>query len=196
MKSLKIGISVLLMCLAQTAFAAEDIEIGCLRGDCITGYGILVEETDRGLTHYRGEFREGKYHGNGRLEFLDAGEVYKGDWMLGKRHGRGTLWDKENNVYIGAWRNDRRNGRGTQAYSVDGWREDRNTETWLIKNTENYSGDFVNDIFSGQGTYRWADGTQYVGGWAANKKNGKGYFDFGTGIRSERIFEYDVQVDF
>jgi len=185
--------------------AADDPEIGCLRGDCINGYGILVQETEEGLTHYRGEFRDGQYHGDGRLEYLDLERVYKGDWLVGMRHGRGTLSERSVNwspvnriydVYISNWRNDRRHGQGTQAFNIENWREDRNTENWLVRNTENYTGDFVRGVFSGEGTYRWDDGTKYTGGWAANKKHGRGYFDFGTGIRSERIFEYDVQVDF
>jgi len=198
-------LSVLVLICSCTAFAAEDDEIGCLRGDCITGYGILVQETERGLTRYRGEFREGQYHGNGRLEYLDGGEIYKGNWMLGKKQGRGIMWNRSagwsslNNiydVYIGNWRNNRRNGQGTQAFMVRDWVEDRNSEIWLIDNTENYSGEFRNDNFNGEGTYRWTDGTTYTGGWVAGKKHGRGYFEFGTGIKSERIFEFDVQVDF
>ena len=112
---------------------------------------------------------------------------------------RSAFWSSTNNIYdiyIGNWRNDRRNGLGTQAFMIQDWVEDRNSETWLINNTENYTGELVNDIFNGDGTYRWADGTKYTGGWAAGKKHGRGYYDFGTGIRSERIFEFDVQVDF
>ena len=154
-------------------FGELEIEIGCQRGDCISGYGVLVEETERGLTRYRGEFREGEYHGSGRLEYLDEDRVYKGDWMLGNKHGRGTMWERSLNwsavnriydVYIGQWRNDMRHGEGTQAFNVRDWREDRNTERWLIANEENYTGDFVRGVFSGEGTYRWADGTSYTGG--------------------------------
>lgn len=204
-KMVKIVLLVIPIIFSWSAYSAEEDEIGCLRGDCISDYGILVEETERGLTRYRGEFREGQYHGSGRLEYLNGGEIYKGNWRTGKKQGRGILWSRSlswsstNNIYdiyIGNWNNDRRNGQGTQAFMVLEWVEDRNSETWLINNTENYSGRFLNDIFTGQGTYRWADGTKYTGGWAASKKHGRGYFDFGSGIRSERIFEFDVQVDF
>jgi len=190
---------------AATAYTANEDEIGCLRGGCISDYGILVEETERGMTRYRGEFLQGQYHGSGRLEYLDGGEIYKGNWVRGKKRGRGIMWSRSafwsstNNIYdiyIGNWRNDRRNGLGTQAFMIQDWVEDRNSETWLINNTENYTGELVNDIFNGVGTYRWADGTKYTGGWAAGKKHGRGYYDFGTGIRSGRIFEFDVQVDF
>ncbi|PCJ42953.1 MAG: hypothetical protein COA71_04030 [SAR86 cluster bacterium] len=187
------------------AYAADEDEIGCLRGDCISDYGILVEETERGLTRYRGAFLEGQYHGSGRLEYLEGSEIYKGNWVRGERQGRGIMWNHSANwsrssniydIYIGNWEHNRRNGLGTQTFMLLDWVEDRNTESWLINNTENYSGNFRNDIFTGQGTYRWADGAKYVGGWAAGKKHGSGYFDFASGLRSNRIFEFDVQVDF
>ena len=187
------------------AYAADEDEVGCHRGDCISDYGILVVETEGGLTRYRGEFLRGQYQGSGRIEYLGGGEIYKGNWMLGKKQGRGILWNRSvgwssiNNiydVYIGNWRNDRRNGFGTQAFMIQDWVEDRNSENWLIDNAENYSGEFLNDIFTGTGTYRWADGSTYTGGWVAGKKHGRGYYEFGTGMRSERIFEFDLQVDF
>ena len=188
-----------------TAYAADEDEVGCHRGDCISGYGILVVETERGLTRYRGDFLQGQYQGSGRIEYLGGGEIYKGNWVRGKKQGRGILWSRSvgwssiNNIYdiyIGNWRNDRRNDFGTQAFMIQDWVEDRNSENWLIDNAENYSGEFLNDIFTGQGTYRWTDGATYTGSWAAGKKHGRGYYEFGTGMRSKRIFEFDVQVDF
>lgn len=180
--------------LAPVLQAANDVELGCISGDCTTGKGTLVEETERGLRTYRGDFVDGKFHGYGRLSFDDEGEFYKGRFMLGKKWGRGTLWDKEGNIYIGEWRNDRRNGTGMQAFKVKNLQEDRYTETWLKENTENYYGEFKNDVFYGQGTYRWDDGTLYVGPWAANKKHGKGYFDYGTGYKAWRNFEFDKRI--
>ena len=204
-KILKIIFLLLPLFFSWAAYAADEDEIGCHRGDCISGYGILVAETERGLTRYRGEFRQGEYHGSGRIEYLGGGEIYKGRWMMGEKQGRGILWSRSVNwrstnntydVYIGNWLNDRRNGVGTQAFMILDWVEDRNSENWLINNTENYTVGFLNDIFTGEGTYRWADGSTYTGGWAAGKKHGRGYYQFGTGKRSERIFEFDVQVDF
>jgi len=77
---------------------------------------------------------------------------------------------------------------------VQGWKEDRYTENWLKENSENYYGQFKNDVFYGEGTYRWEDGTKYVGQWAANKKHGKGYFDHGTGHKAWRNFEFDKRI--
>jgi len=179
--------------LAPLVQAASD-ELGCISGECETGKGTLVEETGRGLRTYRGDFVDGKFHGFGRLTYNDEGEHYKGRFMIGKKWGRGTLWDSDGNIYMGEWRNDRRNGTGLQAFNVEDWKEDRYTENWLKENTENYFGEFKNDVFYGEGTYRWEDGTLYVGHWAANKKHGKGYFDHGTGHKAWRNFEFDKRV--
>ncbi len=179
---------------ASAQVSSRPEELGCVSGDCVTGKGTLVEETERGLRSYRGDFLNGEFHGYGRLTYFDEGEYYKGRFLNGKKHGRGTLWDKEGNVYMGEWRNDRRNGMGVQAFKVADWSEDKYTETWLRENTENYYGEFQNDVFYGEGTYRWADGTKYVGSWAANKKHGRGYFDHGTGLKAWRTFEFDERV--
>lgn len=178
----------------QAAMAANSEEVGCIRGDCENGEGTLVQDTAQGRTIYRGHFKNGQYHGFGRLTWEDLGTIYKGYWEEGKRDGRGTYWDRDNNVYIGEWKNDRRNGQGSQFFAVEGWREDRYTENWLRDNTENYTGEFKNDVFYGQGTYRWKDGTKYVGGWAANKKHGDGHFDYGNGHIARKKYELDERV--
>jgi len=179
---------------AVSAEAAKNDELGCISGDCVNGNGTLVEETQRGLRTYRGDFVNGKFHGFGRLTFNDEGEIYEGRFMIGKKHGRGTLWNDEGDVYMGNWRNDRRNGMGMLAFHVENYREGRFTENTLKNTTENYSGEFKNDVFYGEGTYRWEDGTLYVGKWAANKKHGRGYFDYGTGHKAWRTFEFDKRI--
>jgi hypothetical protein len=179
---------------AGLTFAIEDDELGCIIGNCENGRGTLVSITDHGETHYAGNFTNGQHHGYGVLTYVDEGTVYKGNWVLGKKNGRGILWDRDKNVYMGQWRNDRRNGTGSQFFTVTDWVEDEHGEEWLKDNTENYTGGFKNDVFFGQGTYRWADGTRYVGAWVANKKHGEGYFDFGNNIRSYRKFEFDVKI--
>ena len=190
----KLQFLALLLLFAPLLQAASRDEVGCITGDCANGKGTLVEETERGLRTYRGDFIDGKFHGFGRLTYEDEREHYKGRFMSGKKWGRGTLWDRNGNIYMGEWRNDRRNGSGLQAFKVQGWKEDRYTENWLKENSENYHGQFKNDVFYGEGTYRWEDGTKYVGQWAANKKHGKGYFDHGTGHKAWRNFEFDKRI--
>jgi hypothetical protein len=195
MKVLFNMLALVLLCAAgSAAMAAVGDELGCLVGDCENGVGTLVAKTDKGLLRYRGAFVNGKYHGFGILELIDERITYKGNFLAGLRNGRGTQWDRDSNVYIGLWRNDRRNGQGLQAYKVQGWSEDKYTENWLAANTENYQGGFLNDNFDGQGAYRWADGVTYTGGWAANKKHGRGTFLYPSGNRTDRIFNFDVRV--
>lgn len=182
------------MSLASLSFAIEEDELGCIIGDCVNGRGTLVSITDHGETRYAGNFAEGKYNGYGRLNYVEENTFYKGQWVMGKKHGRGTFWDKEKNVYVGEWRNDRRYGQGSQFFKVADWVEDKHSEAWLMEHTENYTGGFQNDVFFGEGTYRWADGTKYVGGWVASKRHGDGYLDYGNGVRSFRKYKFDVVV--
>lgn len=179
---------------AGKAVAAVGDNLGCLSGDCENGHGLLVVKDERGLVRYTGKFIDGKYHGFGKLELLDQGRTYKGNFMLGMRHGRGSQWDREGSVYIGMWRNDKRNGQGLQAYRVQDWTEDKHTEHWLSVNTENYQGGFRNNVFDGEGTYRWADGITYTGGWAGEKKHGRGYFLYPGGLRSDRNYHFNELV--
>ena len=65
---------------------------------------------------------------------------------------------------------------------------------FIKKKIKHYSGEFKNDVFYGDGTYRWEDGTLYVGKWAANKKHGRGYFNHGTGHKAYRNFNFDERV--
>jgi len=194
MKSIPALFAVLLSLAAAPSFAAVGDELGCLAGNCENGVGTLVEETPQGLQRYRGDFVDGKFHGFGKLELLGRKITYKGNFRSGMKWGRGTEWDAENTVYIGQWKNNRRNGQGLQAFRVKDWKEDKYTENWLSTNTENYQGTFLNDNFDGQGTYRWPDGVRYTGGWAANKKHGRGHFLYPSGNRTDRIFEFDERV--
>jgi len=183
-----------LACLSVPVWSAVGDELGCVSGNCEKGVGTFVEETPDGLRRYQGEFDNGKFHGFGKLELLDKKITYKGNFQNGLKSGRGTEWDRENSVYVGQWRNNRRNGTGVQAFRVEDWKEDKYTENWLSRNAENFQGTFRNDNFDGTGTYRWPDGVTYTGGWAANKKHGRGYFLYPTGLRSDRIFEFDERV--
>jgi hypothetical protein len=43
---------------------------------------------------------------------------------------------------------------------------------------ESYEGDFVENLFHGQGTYIYKNGDIYDGIWANNKKNGAGTYEY------------------
>lgn len=165
----------------------------CVRGDCVNGRGTLELRTQWGKGSYVGEFSEGEFHGYGRLEvpisFLEN-EVYVGNWVEGKREGRGKHWNGEGNLYIGQWESDRRHGQGSYFFKLSEWDENAHTEFWLKENTENYTGEFVNGHYQGQGTYRWSDGRKYVGGFFASEKHGHGTFYYATGTARPQYWEY------
>ena len=138
-------------------------------------------------------FKDGKYHGNGKLEEMltvTARAYYDGNWDMGIRSGRGTYWNGEGNLYIGQWRNDKREGQGSYFFGVKDWTPNKYSEFWLSENVENYTGGFQNDLYQGNGTYRWPDGQRYVGEFFANDKHGPGTFYYSTGSIRPQVWEY------
>lgn len=64
--------------------------------------------------HYLGEFANGEFHGQGRLERSIGNGVkilYEGGFYFGKRHGYGSL-DDQNTIYRGAWKHGLKHGIG------------------------------------------------------------------------------------
>ena len=165
----------------------------CTTGDCTEGYGVLVIKTNFGENVYRGNFKEGSYHGYGKLtEMVSRHQraYYDGNWDMGIRSGRGTYWNGKSELYIGEWKDDKRHGRGSYFYGLTDWSENRYSEAWLSENVENYTGEFMTDFYHGQGTYRWPDGQKYVGGFFANKKHGPGTFYYPRGTQRPQMWEY------
>lgn len=165
----------------------------CVQGDCENGSGVLELSTAFGKGRYEGQFVDGKFDGYGRLEVPVsniARSTYLGNWEQGKRSGRGTYWSGTGNLYIGQWRDDKREGIGTYVVNLPRWTDNLYTEYWLKENTENYSGEFVNDHYHGEGTYRWANGSKFVGGFFADKKHGRGTFYYETGTARPQVWEY------
>lgn len=181
---------------AQLAVAPQEIrELSrqCIYGDCVNGMGTLEITTSMGVNTYRGNFKDGKYHGYGKLEEMVSRTeraYYDGNWDAGIRSGRGTYWNGKGNLYIGEWKNDRRHGRGSYFFGVKDWTENKYSEYWLSENVENYTGEFVNDLYQGHGTYRWPDGQKYVGEFFANDKHGPGTFHYPRGSVRQQVWEY------
>jgi len=67
---------------------------------------------------YVGEFKSGKYHGQG-THTMSNGAKYIGEFNSGKYHGQGTHIWANGARYVGEWRDDLRNGQGIE-YLADG----------------------------------------------------------------------------
>ena len=177
----------------QTTPAIREISRSCTYGDCQNGYGTLEITTSVGKDLYRGNFKDGMYHGNGKLEQMltvTTRAYYDGNWDMGIRSGRGTFWNGTGDLYIGQWRNNRRHGQGSYFFGVKDWTPNKYSEFWLSENVENYTGGFQNDLYHGRGTYRWPDGQRYVGEFFANDKHGPGTFYYPSGTIRPQVWEY------
>jgi len=72
-------------------------------------YGVVVLSTGK----YEGRIKNGKFHGDGRLETDDL--VYEGTFVNGKCHGDGILWTVKNGMrtrYEGEFHEGKRHGYG------------------------------------------------------------------------------------
>lgn len=178
---------------ASAQVLPEVRERTCVYGDCENGRGTLEMKVEFGTAVYRGEFRNGRFHGYGRVEVplsFTERSLYAGNWENDLRSGRGTYYDGKGSLYIGEWRNDKRHGRGSYFFGLKDWRENEHTEFWLSQNSENYTGQFVDDHYQGEGVYRWTDGSRYEGGFFASEKHGFGTYYYSTGTARQQLWDY------
>merc|ERR1712238_122380 len=89
------------------------------------GQGEMVYEEDRRV--FEGEWRHGRWHGNGRASFSNGdsyegeytfadGGQYDGSWKDGRYDGIGTCTWEDGRCYRGEWRNGMAHGQGTETY--------------------------------------------------------------------------------
>ncbi|SVD05664.1 uncharacterized protein METZ01_LOCUS358518, partial [marine metagenome] len=109
--------------LGQSLTGITDRE--CTYGNCIDGRGTLKLSSQWGKGEYMGNFKDGEFHGYGRLEvpisFIEE-EVYAGNWVKGLREGRGTHWNGKGKLYIGERGNNKRHGQGSYFFNLPEWR--------------------------------------------------------------------------
>lgn len=87
---------------------------------------------------YRGQFRAGKFHGIGRMEWRTKQGlvVYEGQYVNDLKHGNGRYCWPDGRVYDGEWSRGTRSGKATYVNSRGDrrtgiWSEDK-LERWLV----------------------------------------------------------------
>ena len=96
---------------------------------------------------YKGEFKEGKQHGQGILFNPNSGEViYDGNWEFGVKTGSGNYVYSPDQYYNGEWKNNQKSGNGF--FSFGGG---------------SYNGQWYRNKASGRGNLKLADGTEFKG---------------------------------
>tara|TARA_B100000787_G_scaffold87807_1_gene64853 strand:+ start:94 stop:726 length:633 start_codon:yes stop_codon:yes gene_type:complete len=99
-----LGIVVLNLLWCNTAFALPKCQ-----GEDISKWTICegVKTTSKG-SKYTGEFKNGKYHGQGSITNV-AGDKYVGGWKDGKFYGKGTLVYSNGDTKSGNWKDGKFN---------------------------------------------------------------------------------------
>ena len=137
---------------------------------------------------YVGEWKDGKYSGQGTYTFGHssewAGDKYVGEWKDDKYNGQGTYTfghssEWAGDKYVGEYKNGKRHGQGTFTFASG----------------NKYVGEWKDDKYNGQGTYTFASGNKYVGEWKDDKYNGQGTYTYADGTIESGIWEDDELLD-
>ncbi len=155
----------------KPAFSGLD----CVSGNCVDGTGQAKET---GGDIYTGEFKDGRFHGEGSLQFAKGGE-YTGlfrNGMVGG--GDGVLTMPNGDQYIGHWENGRMNGIGTGSW-VEG---------------DKYIGFWKDNQFDGAGVLSVKGGLEYIGQWKDGSPNGAGVLKIPGGGVYKGTFETQSEI--
>ncbi|XP_018420942.1 PREDICTED: radial spoke head 10 homolog B2-like [Nanorana parkeri] len=153
------------------------------------GKGLMYYDSEE-TSWYEGEWIHNDKEGWG-VQHFKSGNIYEGQWKNNKFHGLGKMsWINSNEEYMGQWENGIQNGHGTHTWflkRVPG-------SQYSLRNE--YAGSFVNGQRHGPGQYLYANGALYNGEWKHNKKHGMGKFVFKNGriyvgdFTNDQISEY------
>jgi len=128
----------------KRVMADGTIYIGQFKNGVFHGHGRLIFPDGR---RYEGEFREGRIEGYGEMSLAVGG--YKGEWKDGKFHGQGTLTRYDGSKLIGRWENNTWTGEGK----------------YVSPTGDVYVGGWKNGLFEGFGTLTHPDGRVERGRW-------------------------------
>ncbi len=163
---------------------AEEIQSGCLEGDCDGGQGIFAYPDG---SKYEGQFTAGKPDGWGTFTYTN-GDRYVGTFKNGLKNGKGTFFYADNTQATGEWREGEYLGNPQIEYGRVGCVEgdcEKGRGTYIYKDgVAKYIGTFSNGLPDGEGVIYYANGERYRGRWALGSFNGKGtlYMPDGTEV--------------
>mmetsp|Transcript_7257 Transcript_7257/g.14866 ORF Transcript_7257/g.14866 Transcript_7257/m.14866 type:complete len:725 (-) Transcript_7257:162-2336(-) len=159
----------------------------------------------------------GMPHGFGRLEYDKAGRWYEGDWRHGRWTGQGRLSNGDGDFYEGGLKSDHKHGGGVMKFAdgrifegeyingqmvegkmtyqdgstytggwVDGMRHGRGRCVFTDQSV--YEGEFREGEFFGFGKMSWSDGGWYEGEWYNGEMQG-----YGKEIRPDGSMRHEGQ---
>ena len=125
---------------------------------------------------YEGDFKDGKWHGNGTYCWPDGGK-YIGQFLNGLLHGEGVLYHTN-----GTSNKVTYNNGNCISIIPNNIREEYSDGAW-------YEGEMKNGVRHGQGTFGWPDGGRYVGQFSNGVLHGEGILYHVNGTSNKVIYE-------
>jgi hypothetical protein len=166
-------------------------------------YGMLSISNVSGCEirdKYRGFFKDGKYHGEGRMIYAD-GSVYDGEWKEGKINTKITY---TGGAYEGEWKEGLKQGTGKMIYAEGHilkcefihcsaalrpllMGRMKQTTCSVYDGEWKYNSDFPDDPHQphGRGKMTFGNGNVYKGEWKEGSLHGKGKMTYVNGDTHE-----------
>ena len=120
---------------------------------------------------YEGDFVEGYFHGHGVVT-INGILTMEADFEMGITKGIVDIDYVNGNHYHGECENNTPHGRGTMNYGKD-----------------KYTGEYMNGIRHGKGSYEFEDGSLYVGEFENDTMSGRGIFNESNGNKYDGEFK-------
>ena len=151
-----------------------DIQVGCIKDDCINGIGTYVYADG---SKYEGQFQEGKRQGWGSF-YYPNGDKYVGDFHLNFEEGYGTIYYKNGKLARGQWYKGEYLGDHFVAKGGIGCIEGdclNGSGKFIYQDgAMTYEGEFNDGLPNGNGKCTYSNGEIYEGEWKDGGFNGKG----------------------
>ncbi len=109
--------------------------------------------------------------------FFPNGDFYEGEIDNSVYNGKGKIISQNKDEYIGQFVSGEKNGEGKMIFNDD--------------KTE-YTGNFENNNFSGNGNMKWSNGVEYKGNFKDNYLEGEGVLFDNNGEKYEGNFEKNL----
>ena len=129
-------------------------------------------------------------------EFKFPRNIYKGEWKDGQFHGQGVLKEAWGGIYVGSFKNNLADGFGKQVEKDGSWWECEikndlcnGKGKWVYADGSFYEGEFKDSNAHGYGKWIGSDGSSYEGEFKNNVYHGYGKFIDNLGSVSEGYFE-------
>ncbi len=175
---------IFLLVLMFSMFAGAVYADECTDGDCQNGQGEMTSPYGK---KYIGEFKDGKYDGQGEMTYshtvISEGtriikyEKYVGQWKNGKKNGQGTMAYLYGRKYVGEWKDGKKNGQGTYTNAF-----------------YEYTGEFKDGMPNGKGTVIFDGNIKYVGEFKDNKRIGQGTLIYPNGTKQVGEFKDGIRI--